>query len=113
MIEQVRPADLAAWLAQARSHGSPLVLDVREPRELAMASIEANGFELLAMPMGLIPPRLNELDPAQPIACLCHHGARSMQVASFLQAQGFEQVVNIAGGIDAWSAELDPRVPRY
>lgn len=113
MIEQVRPADLAAWLVQARSHGSPLVLDVREPRELAQSSVEADGFELLTIPMGVIPPRLNELDPARPIACLCHHGARSMQVASFLKAQGFEHVANIAGGIDAWSTELDPRVPRY
>ncbi|MFT6589983.1 MAG: rhodanese-related sulfurtransferase [Rhodoferax sp.] len=113
MIEQIHPAQLSDWLAQARTHGSPLVLDVREPHELAMAHIEADGFELLTIPMGVIPPRLHELDPAQPIACLCHHGMRSMQVASFLKARGFEHVANIVGGIHAWSAELDPRVPRY
>lgn len=113
MITQIRPSQLSAWLDSARSHGEPVVLDVREPSELRVASVKADGFELLTIPMGVIPPRLNELDPAQPIACLCHHGARSMQVASFLRARGFAHVANIAGGINAWSAELDPTVPRY
>ena len=90
-----------------------MVLDVREPSELAVASIKANGFNLLSIPMGVIPLRLAELDPEQPIACLCHHGGRSMQVASFLKAQGFAHVANIAGGINAWSAEVDPTVARY
>ena len=113
MITQIRPAQLSEWLATARAHGTPVVLDVREPSELQVASIKADGFELITIPMGVIPPRLNELDPEQPIACLCHHGARSMQVASFLKARGFSHVANIAGGINAWSAELDPTVPRY
>lgn len=113
MIEQVRPKDLAAWLQSVSQFGAPVVLDVREPGELRAASITADGFALVTIPMGVIPPRLSELDPEQPIACLCHHGARSMQVASFLKAQGFAHVANIAGGINAWSAEVDPTVPRY
>lgn len=113
MIAQVRPSELSAWLQTARAHGAPVVLDVREPAELRVASIRADGFELLTIPMGVIPPRLNELDPGQPVACLCHHGARSMQVATFLRGRGFAHVANIAGGIHAWSAELDPTVPRY
>lgn len=113
MIAQVRPSQLSAWLNAMRTHGEPVVLDVREPFELAMASVKADGFELITIPMGVIPPRLNELDPGQPIACLCHHGGRSMQVAAFLQARGFAHVANIAGGINAWSAELDPGIPRY
>ncbi len=113
MIHQVRPADLSAWFDTVRAHGTPVVLDVREPSELRVASIQADGFELITIPMGVIPPRLNELNPEQPVACLCHHGARSMQVAHFLSAQGFAQVANIAGGINAWSNELDPGVPRY
>ena len=113
MITQIRPSQLAAWLDSVREHGDPLVLDVREPSELRVASVTADGFTLLTIPMGVIPPRLNELDPAQPVACLCHHGARSMQVAAFLKAQGFEHVANIAGGIHAWSAELDSTVPTY
>jgi rhodanese-related sulfurtransferase len=113
MIVQIRPSQLAAWLETVRPHGAPLVLDVREPSELRVASVTADGFTLMTIPMGVIPPRLNELDPAQPVACLCHHGARSMQVAAFLKAQGFEHVANIAGGIHAWSAELDSSVPTY
>jgi len=113
MIEQVRPKDLAAWLQRVSQFGAPVVLDVREPGEVRTASISANGFALVTIPMGVIPPRLSELDPEQPIACLCHHGGRSMQVASFLKAQGFAHVANIAGGINAWSAEVDPTVPRY
>jgi rhodanese-related sulfurtransferase len=113
MIAQIRPSQLSDWLAAARAHGTPVVLDVREPSELQIASIKADGFELLTIPMGVIPPRLNELDPEQPIACLCHHGGRSMQVASFLKARGFAHVANIAGGIHAWSAEVDPGIPRY
>jgi rhodanese-related sulfurtransferase len=113
MITQIRPSQLSTWLETARAHGEPLVLDVREPSELRVASVTADGFTLLSIPMGVVPPRLSELDPAQPVACLCHHGARSMQVATFLRARGFAHVANIAGGINAWSTELDPSVPRY
>lgn len=113
MIAQVRPKDLAQWLRDARAHGEPVVLDVREPHELQTASVTADGFTLLTIPMGTIPARLAELDPAKPIACLCHHGARSQQVANFLHSHGFEQVVNIAGGIHAWSDERDPSIARY
>jgi rhodanese-related sulfurtransferase len=113
MITQIRPSQLAQWLESVRSHGNPVVIDVREPSELTVASIKADGFELITIPMGVIPPRLSELDPEQPIACLCHHGGRSMQVASFLKSRGFAHVANIAGGINAWSVELDPSIPRY
>ena len=113
MIAQVRPADLPAWLDAARAHGEPVVLDVREPHELQMARVAEHGFQLRTIPMGVVPPRLSELNPEQPIACLCHLGVRSMQVAYFLENRGFRHVANIAGGIDAWSAEADPSVPRY
>ena len=113
MIVQVRPIDLTQWLQSMRGHGAPVVLDVREPRELQASSVKADGFSLVTIPMGVIPLRMNELDPQQPIACLCHHGGRSMQVAGFLSSRGFAHVANIAGGINAWSAEVDPSVPRY
>lgn len=113
MIDHVRPAQLSAWLAAAPAGSRPLVLDVREPWELQTASVRVDGFELVAIPMGELPARLAELDPARPTACLCHHGARSLRVAAFLQHQGFEQLANITGGIDAWSLESDPAVPRY
>ncbi len=113
MIDQIRPSQLAQWLQEQREHGEPVVLDVREPHELQIASVKADGFTLLTIPMGVIPPRLQELNPDQPIALLCHHGARSMQVAHFLHGRGFTHVANIAGGIHAWSAELDPSIACY
>ena len=113
MIAQVRPSQLSDWLQAARHHGEPLVLDVREPAELRAASVKADGFALLNIPMGVIPPRLHELDPKQPVACLCHHGARSMQVANFLAQNGFTQVVNLHGGINAWTQQRDASVPVY
>ena len=85
----------------------------RAAAELRAASVRPEGFDLLAIPMNEIPARIAELDPARPLAVLCHHGARSMQVASFLKHHGFEHVANVAGGIDAWSVEVDASVPRY
>lgn len=116
MIDQVRPSQLSDWFdQQAREvpDRPALVLDVREPMEVAFASVQPAGFELLHVPMQQVPARLAEIDPERPIACLCHHGMRSYQVAAFLTRNGFERVANIAGGIDAWSAEQDPGVPRY
>lgn len=111
MIDQVRPADLAAWFAQD-ADATPVLLDVREPWELQTASVAPAGFTLLAIPMNEIPGRLAELGEGQRIACLCHHGARSQRVAAFLNQNGFDQLANVAGGIDAWSTH-DPSVPRY
>lgn len=114
MIDQVRPADLAAWFAQ-NADAAPVLLDVREPWELQTASVAPQGFTLVAIPMNEIPGRLAELSDGQPelrIACLCHHGARSQRVAAFLNQNGFDQLANVAGGIDAWSSH-DPKVPRY
>jgi rhodanese-related sulfurtransferase len=112
MIEQIRPAELADWFA--RDTGAPpVLLDVREPWELQTASVAPQGFALVAIPMNEIPARVGELDPGQRIACLCHHGARSQRVAAFLAQNGFAEVANVVGGIDAWSAQQDPAVPRY
>ncbi len=113
MIDQVSPRQLASWAKQHADNGRLLVLDVREHAELQIASVRPDGFELLAIPMHDVPESLGELDPNRPIACLCHHGGRSMQVASFLAARGFTRLANVAGGIDAWSTELDHVVPRY
>jgi rhodanese-related sulfurtransferase len=116
MIDQVRPSALHAWLQaqQAATGKLPLVLDVREPWELQTSAIQAGGgFELAAIPMNAIPARAAELDAQRPVAVLCHHGGRSQRVAMFLAQQGFANLANIAGGIDAWSQELDAGVPRY
>jgi rhodanese-related sulfurtransferase len=111
MIAQIRPSELSAWLAQQDPQAT--VLDVREPVELRTATVRPDGFELVAIPMNEVPARLAELDAGRPVACLCHHGARSQRVALFLAQNGFDNIANIAGGIDAWSLERDPGVPRY
>jgi rhodanese-related sulfurtransferase len=112
MIDQIRPTELADWFARDAS-AQPVLLDVREPWEVQTASVTPQGFTLVAIPMNEIPARLSELDPAQRVACLCHHGARSQRVAAFLAQNGFAEVANVAGGIDAWSTQYDPVVPRY
>ena len=112
MLVQLRPTEENDWLA-AQDAPRALVLDVREPWEVQTASVQAEGFELVAIPMNAIPARLAELPEDAAIACLCHHGARSQRVAMFLAQQGYEKVVNIAGDIDGWSRERDAAVPRY
>ena len=114
-IQQLRVQDLPAFLAEQAAQGgpAPVLLDVREPWELETARLELPGLRLLHIPMGQLPQRLAELDPAQPVLGLCHHGMRSLQCVAFLRHQGFDPVYNLAGGIDAWSRDVDPAVPRY
>ena len=111
-MKQLGGPELLALCAEA-SGFKPLLLDVREPWEFALAAIKIQGVETCSMPMGNVPARLAELDPAQPVVCICHHGVRSAQVVAFLERQGFDAAYNLAGGIDAWSQQVDPQVPRY
>ena len=113
MIDQVSPAQWKDWMAQQADQGPALLLDVREDWEIQTASVKPDGFELLHIPMGQLLQRLSELDPQRPLGCLCHHGGRSMQVAHYLANNGFQRVANIAGGINAWSMQLDASIPRY
>ncbi len=108
MIKQISPAELAAWLAD-KSREAPLLLDVREPWEHDKARI--GGSRLV--PMGQIQARIGELSKENPVVAICHHGGRSMQVATFLEKNGFSRVHNLAGGIDAWSRTVDASVPLY
>jgi adenylyltransferase/sulfurtransferase len=86
-----------------------MLLDVREPFEDAIARIP--GAKLV--PLGGLPSRIAELDRSKEIVIYCHHGVRSRRALEFLRTQGFERLRNLSGGIDAWSVEVDPRVPRY
>ncbi|WP_374355246.1 rhodanese-like domain-containing protein [Limnohabitans sp.] len=109
-MQQITPSQLSEW-AQAQAQ-RPVLLDVREGWEVQTACARPAELDFVHMPMQTIPARLHELDRNRPVACLCHHGGRSMQVAHFLASHGYE-VVNIAGGIHAWSAQVDPSVPVY
>jgi rhodanese-related sulfurtransferase len=105
---------LATELAALAATGTaPLLLDVREPWELSTAKLHPAGTTLLHIPMQQLPQRLAEIPSAQPVVCICHHGARSAQVVAFLMRQGHADVYNLDGGIDAWSLEVDAGVPRY
>ena len=86
-----------------------LLIDVREPEEHAVAAIE--GARLL--PLSLFNEWAGALDAERETVVMCHHGIRSAQVCAFLARQGFKKLHNLAGGIDRWSREVDPRVPRY
>jgi len=99
----------AAKLRLADPAVAPLLLDVREERELAICRISG----AIHIPMGQVPARLGELGRDREIIVFCHHGKRSQMVAGFLSSQGFERVYSLAGGIDAWSREVDGGVARY
>lgn len=86
-----------------------LLIDVREPWEYEACRIE--GAKLI--PMRTIPANLQQLDSDRDVICYCHHGQRSLDVAAWLRAQGVETAQSLAGGIDRWSLEIDPAVPRY
>jgi rhodanese-related sulfurtransferase len=107
-MQQIVPTRLRDWLEDP-SREKPILLDVREPWEYDTARIA--GAQLV--PMREVPARIAELDAAREIVAICHHGGRSMQVAMFLEKQGFERVHNLMGGIDAWSRAVDPSVPTY
>lgn len=89
---------------------APTILDVRLPEEREFAAIDG---ETVHIPLHLIPVRLDELDPEREYAVICHHGSRSWQATHFLRSRGFNGPRNVEGGIDRWSVEIDPGVPRY
>ena len=99
-----------AYSQQRLQPNAPTLLDVREPWEYQTASIPNS----LLMPMGDVSARAHtELDPDAPIVVMCHHGARSLNVALWLRDQGFTHAQSLSGGIDAWSRTVDPNIPRY
>jgi rhodanese-related sulfurtransferase len=103
---EISPVDAAALVKDGKAR----LIDVREPWEFETARIEGSHL----IPMGDVPARAHqELDPEERLVVLCHHGVRSMNVTAWLRNQGFEQAQSMRGGIDAWSAEVDPTVSRY
>jgi rhodanese-related sulfurtransferase len=99
-----------AELARMHDDGENFVLlDVREPDEIATAAISW----ATVIPMGDVPARVGELPADTPIAVLCHGGVRSARVTAYLNQNGFPEAMNVAGGIDAWSRSIDPEVPLY
>ena len=104
-MRDIQPAQLKTLL----DAGQVTLLDVRTPEEVALASLPGS----VHIPMAEISSRLSELDPAAPIVVLCHHGVRSEMAGRLLERNGFTAVSHLAGGIDAWSQQIDGAVPRY
>lgn len=105
---EVEPEEVSREMSAA---DPPLVIDCREPSEVATASVDGT----LNIPMGEISARLPDLEDHldRNVVVMCHHGVRSLQVVAFLREAGFEDARSLAGGIDRWSLEVDTSVPRY
>lgn len=105
---EVTPRDVQALQTSGEEF---ILLDVREPKEITAAALPGS----VCVPMGEIKSRLIDLDEhaEDRVVVMCHHGARSMQVTAFLRQHGFDDVRSMAGGIDLWSRDIDPQVPRY
>ena len=99
-------ATLVAWSAEPEA---PLVLDVREPWEGAICALPNS----LNIPLSTLPSRVSDIPDDRRIVALCHHGMRSLNATRWLRERGFDNVVNLQGGIDAWSRQIDPGLPTY
>jgi rhodanese-related sulfurtransferase len=107
MVKELSPREFVVRRAAGRDM---TLLDVREDWETALAPVPT---AIVHIPMGQIAQRIGELDAGRETVVICRSGGRSLQVARFLEAQGFASVSNLAGGILAWSSDLDPTIPQY
>lgn len=108
MMQNISAPQLAAWLEDAQ-RAQPLLLDVREPWEFTRCHIRGS----IMMPMSSISQHWPALDPEAETVVVCHHGQRSLQVALFLERQGFSHVTNLVGGVAAWAHQVEPAMPSY
>jgi len=105
-MQNFTPTELNTYLQQT---ASPYLLDVREEWEFNVCHLENSCL----IPMRTIPMHLDQLPKDQDIVVICHHGIRSRMVASFLEQNGFERVINLSGGVAGWAVEVDPHMPTY
>lgn len=108
-VPELSPTEFVQRWSNHEDGSTVVLLDVREHVELEIASLPS----VVHVPMREIPARLADFDRDMPIVVMCHSGGRSRRVAEYLLGNGFSQVFNLRGGIDAWSTEIDPQVPRY
>lgn len=104
-MQHFNPTELVEHLKE----NTPLLLDVREPWEYKICNIEGSTL----IPMHQIPNQMDSLDINQSIVLICHHGIRSRQVGLFLESNGYTNVINLTGGVDAWSKQVDPLMETY
>jgi rhodanese-related sulfurtransferase len=107
-VSQITPSQLCERL---RAPAAPKLLDVREPEEHALVALPGS----VLVPLGELGERMDELDAwkNEEVVVYCHHGVRSLHAIGYLRQAGFQRLVNLAGGIDRWSLDVDPATPRY
>lgn len=106
-MRELTAKELKAYLASSETR--PFLLDVREGWEFERCHIDGS----VLIPMRQIPQALADLDPARETVVICHHGIRSRYVARFLEHEGFENVINLAGGVDGWARDVDRTMVVY
>lgn len=109
MTIEITPQELHQLIQDGQAATRLQLVDVRRAEEVAIGTLPHARHLVLQE----LPQRWQELDPTLPTVTLCHHGVRSLQAAQFLLQQGFGQVQSLKGGIDRWSQEIDPTLPRY
>jgi rhodanese-related sulfurtransferase len=108
LIEQISPVELAAWRADP-ARPPPVLVDVREPWEFERCRIDGS----LLLPLGQIPARHEELPRDRDLVLVCHHGSRSQHAAMWLAGNGYANLHNLSGGVEAWAVDVDPAMARY
>jgi len=103
---EIGARQLRAWLEEP---SPPLVVDVREPWEVAICALPGS----LNVPLGQLPQRVGDLPGDRPLVLLCHHGMRSMKATMWLRQRGFALASNLEAGIDGWARQVDPAMPTY
>jgi rhodanese-related sulfurtransferase len=108
LIKQIASADLASWRADP-ARPAPVIVDVREPWEFERCRIEGS----LSVPLAQLPASRATLPADRDLVLVCHHGTRSQHAALWLAQNGFANLHNLRGGVEAWALEVDPAMPRY
>lgn len=106
-MRDLSPRELQAYLQATDTR--PILVDVREPWEYEICALPDTRL----VPMRQVPAWAQQQDPGQEYVIICHHGIRSRQVAHYLERLGFERVINLRGGVEAWAREVDPHMNTY
>jgi len=106
-MRQLSPQQVFELIEQSET--KPVLIDVREDFENEICSIEGS----IKIPLDTIPEALEELDPQQEYVLICHHGMRSQRAGMIMASHGFEKLINLVGGIDAWACNIAPEMKRY
>jgi rhodanese-related sulfurtransferase len=108
LIAELTPRELAAWRNDA-AREAPLLVDVREPWEVAICRIEGSQH----IPLQSIPSRAGELPRERDLVLVCHHGNRSRRAAQWLEHNGYTRLYNLDGGVEGWATDVEPGMARY